>query len=325
MAHKLHWLSLVVVAAALAGSNQSHGTPLDDDRLFELISWNISDDAFVSEPDAFRQILAWGNPDIVVLDEVSPSANIDRLQDILRSLAPDSDEFWQISVGESGGRQRGVIASLFPVKPVPELAGMVPYPPDEKAQLLAMMSDKERANRDWSMDNGIPVNGAIITMNGRKLLVVVADLQCCGDGPDSWQEARRRAEAHALRTRINRALENYPIDGIVFAGDFNMVNSTYPMSILLGPYREPHGGLIPAGAWHLDGRETWTWDGRGTPFPSNTLDYQFYGPQALEQRRGVIFDTERATDWVRKGNGLSKEMSARTGRHRPVMVIYRWR
>ena len=40
---------------------------------------------------------------------------------------------------------------------------------------------------------------------------------------------------------------------------------------------------------------TWTWDGRGTPFPSNTLDYQLYGPQGLEMRSGLILDTEGLT------------------------------
>lgn len=187
------------------------------------------------------------------------------------------------------------------------------------------MSNRERANRDWTMENGIPVNGAIVTIDERNLLVVVADLQCCGESPDSWQEARRRVEADELRARISEAVEKYPIDGVVFAGDFNMVNSTYPMSILLGPYPQPHGGLIPADVRHFNGRDTWTWDGRQTPFPSNTLDYQFYGPRALERRYALILDSEIAPDVVREEFGLTPDMSAKMGRHRPIAVIYRWR
>lgn len=316
---------LGLLLAALAAAPVANGERGPDDQFFTLVSWNISGDAFVSEPEAFSKILAWSYPDIVVLDEVSPYADIEKLKEALQSIDPDSTTFWNISAGESGGRQLGVIASQSAIEAVPELAGVVPYPADEMEHLSAMMPKKDRTNRDWTMEYGIPVHGAIVSINDRRLLVVTADLQCCGDGPDSWQEARRRVEATVLRARISEALKNHSPDGIVFAGDFNMVNSTYPMSILLGPYPQPHGGLIPAEVRHANRQDTWTWDGRGTPFPSNTLDYQFHGPQALEQRYGLILDTETTPEAIRANLGLALNLSARTGRHRPIAVIYRWR
>ncbi len=186
------------------------------------------------------------------------------------------------------------------------------------------MSPEDRANPDWSMDGGIPVNGAVIQTGSRRLLAVVADLQCCGDSPEGWQEFRRRVEAREIRRLIRQVLEKKSVDGIVFAGDFNLVTSTFPMALLTGPYPSPHSGLIPAELYHSDGATTWTWDGRRTPFPSNTLDYQLYGPHGLEMRSGFILDTERIPLDTREQFGLEFNTSMQIGRHRPLVVEYSW-
>jgi hypothetical protein len=138
---------------------------------------------------------------------------------------------------------------------------------------------------------------------------VITDLQCCGDTPESWQEFRRRVEAREIRRLIRQVLERTHVDGIVFAGDFNLVNGSFALSLLTGPYRPPDAGLIPAELYHSDGSSTWTWDGRETPFPSGTLDFQLYSPRSLEMHSGYILDTE----------------SPRTGRHRPLVAEYAWR
>ena len=290
-----------------------------------IVSWDISDDAFVSEPQAFRSFLDWADPDIVLLDEVSPSANTEDLMQMLVALRPDADEAWQINVGASGGRQRGLIASIDRQEKLPEFSSLVPYPSEERRRILGDMSPEERSNPGWSMDGGIPVNGAVILTGGRRLLVVVADLQCCGDGPDSWQEFRRRVEARVIRQLIKQILQRTPVHGIVFAGDFNLVGSTFPMSILTGPYPAPHSGLIPAELYHPDGAATWTWDGRRTPFPSNTLDYQFYGPVGLTMRSGFILDSENLPHKMLEKFRLQPNASMRTGRHRPLVVEYSWK
>jgi hypothetical protein len=200
----------------------------------------------------------------------------------------------------------------------------MPYPEADKRRILESMSEADRANPSWSMEHGIPVNGAVVQTGDRRLLVVVADLQCCGDGPESWQEFRRRVEAREIRRRIRQFLEQNPVDGVVFAGDFNLVNSTFPMALLAGPYPQPHSGLIPAELYHSDGSTTWTWDGRRTPFPSNTLDYQLYGPNGLEMRSGLILDSEGISSELRGKLRLDIDSSQRTGRHRPLVVEYRW-
>jgi len=272
-----------------------------------ILSWNISDDAFEAEPEEFLSLLQQADPDIVLLDEVQPSADVAKLQSALTNLRNGNDAAWNINFGSSGGRQRCVIASRAPQEIVPEFSSIVPYPEDARRYILEHMSDEERTYSDWSMEGGIPVNAVIIRTDGRRLLTVSTDLQCCGDDVGNWQEYRRRAEANEIRQRIQQVLERTQVDGVIIAGDFNVVHGPTPLELLSGAYSPPHDSLIPAELYHADGAATWTWDGRGTPFPSSTLDYQLYSPQSLEMHSGLILDA-----------------SGETGRHRPLVVEYGW-
>jgi hypothetical protein len=97
------------------------------------------------------------------------------------------------------------------------------------------------------------------------------------------------------------------------------------MALLTGPYPLPHSGLIPAELYHPDGATTWTWDGRGTQFLSNTLDYQLYGPWGLKMRSGFILDTEKLPTEVLERYELEGNSVWRTGSHRPLVVEYSWK
>lgn len=315
------WIVLFVAFASaptVADELAPTGDPI------RVLSWNISDDGFSSQPRAFQSLLLWANPHMVLLDEVDPSTDSEKLVNALAAIRSAEDATWNVDIGASGGRQRGVIASRATLETLPEFSSIVPYPEAAKRRILEGMSPEERANPGWSMKGGIPVNGAVVHTGNRKLLVVIADLQCCGVGPESWQELRRRVEAREIRRLIRQVLQRYAVDGTIFAGDFNMVNSTFPMAILAGPYPHPHAGLIPAEIYHSDGTTTWTWDGRGTPFPSNTLDYQLYGPHGLAMRSGLILDTEGLSAENREQLGLEINTSMLTGRHRPLLVEYNW-
>jgi hypothetical protein len=190
--------------------------------------------------------------------------------------------------------------------------------------LLEQMSSADLAYDNYGMDGGIPVNGAIILAGGHRLLVVIADLQCCGDDQNSWQEYRRRAEAREIRRLVRQVLQRTEVDGILIAGDFNLVNGPIPLVVLSGPYPPAKIALLAAEIYHPDGAASWTWDGRRTPFPPGILDYQLYGPQGLAMRSGLILDTEGLPRETLEQLGLESGASRRTGRHRPLLVEYGW-
>jgi len=97
-----------------------------------------------------------------------------------------------------------------------------------------------------------------------------------------------------------------------------------PLTILAGPYRTPHSALTAAEPYHLDGTATWTWDGRGTRFPSSALDYQLYSPRSLRVDASLVLDTEDLSDAELEYSGLDSKTSRRLSNHRPLVVQYSW-
>ncbi|MEM6513317.1 MAG: endonuclease/exonuclease/phosphatase family protein [Pseudomonadota bacterium] len=312
-------LAIIASALLMTSAIAEDTVPVGGRDTFSVLSWNVSEDAFARHPDTFRKILEWADAEIVVLDEVHPSAD---MADFIK-LLPDTED-WNIHTGDSGGRQRQTIAYFGRLTPLPEFDGVIPYPRADRERLWATMTPSDRANRDWTMDDGIPVSGAVLDMHDRRLMVIAVDLQCCGDTPQSWQERRRHVEAREIRRRIRAALQREAVDGLIVAGDLNLVAGAFALSIIGGPYRAPVRGVTPAEAYHADGRSTWTWNGRGTPFPNGTLDFQLYSAASLRTNSGLILDTEQAAPDLLRQLGLSAGSMLKTGRHRPMQVSYTW-
>jgi hypothetical protein len=313
-----------ILVLAIVSACSVAGKPQTTDDNIRILSWNISDDAFVSRRGEFQSLLLWADADVVLLDEVAPSASDAELMKSLDTLRSDEKETWTINRGISGGRQRCVVASRAPQEIVHEFATIVPYPDADRRYLEEHMSTEELDYSNYGLDGGIPVNAAIILTGGRRLLTVIADLQCCGDDQNSWQEYRRRVETREIRKLVRQVLQRTSVDGIVIAGDFNLVNGPMPLIVLSGPYSPNHAGLVAAEIYHPDGVTSWTWDGRMTPFPSGTLDFQLYGPQDLLMRSGFILNTESLPPETLEQHELESGMSGKTGKHRPLVVEYGW-
>ena len=288
-----------------------------------VLSWNVSSDAVARDPAAFRGLLRKAHADILLLDEVAPSTS----ESQLRAVLADSDgkDEWHIDMGLSGGRQRGVIVSRWPLERLPELADMVPYPEPERIQLYERMAAANELRPGYTMDDGIPVNGAVVLVGGRRLLAVITDLQCCGNDPGGWQEDRRRVETREIRRRVRQVLEHTKVDGILIAGDFNLVSTPLPLVYASGPYAAPHGGLIAAELYHLDGLETWTIMERSSRFPPRIMDVQLYSPNTLELREGYVLDSADLSPTEREKFGLEPEAAHSLSDHRPLVAEFVWR
>ena len=318
-------LALITCVLAVFSTSSIADEPKVPGKSIRILSWNISGDAFVSEQREFRSLLSWADPDLILLDEVQPSASKADLLESFDALGPDTDDTWTVDIGVSGGRQRCVVASRARQEALPEFASIIPYPDADRRYLLQHMSDDDLDYSMYSLDGGIAVNGAIVLDGDRRLLTIIADLQCCGNDQSSWQEYRRRAEAREIRRLIQQVLQRTSVDGIVIAGDFNLVNGPMPLVMLSAPSSPDDTGLITAQVYHPNSSASWTWDGRGTPFPSGTLDFQLYDSQQLKMRSGFVLDTESLPPETLKQHELDRETSARTGRHRPLLVEYGWK
>lgn len=317
--------TLAVLVLVLSASSCTTVEARATDDSFRVLSWNISGNAPIEEQAEFSSLLRWGNPDVVLLDEVSPKTSEQELTNSLNALNSGGNETWTVNTSVSGGRQRCTVASRAPQESVPEFSSIIPYPDADKQYLQERMSERDRSYAYYSMEGGIPVNAAIILDGDRRLLTVIVDLQCCGDDQSSWEEYRRRVEAREIRRLIERVIKRTSVDGIIIAGDFNLVNGPMPLVLLGGPYSTDHGSLISAEIYHKDNSTSWTWDGRGTPFPSGTLDFQLYGAEKLVMHSGFILETENLPPETLRQHGLENDTSAQTGRHRPLAVEYVWK
>ena len=317
--------ALVACVLAISSAYSIADEAKDSGDRIRVLSWNISGDAFVSEQREFQSLLSWADPDLVLLDEVQPSAKGADLLKSFDTLHPNTDEIWTVDIGVSGGRQRCVVASRVPQEALPEFASIIPYPDADRRYLLEHMSDDDLEYSKYSLDGGIPVNGAIVLDGGRRLLTIIADLQCCGDDQNSWHEYRRRAEAREIRRLIQQVLQRTSVDGIIIAGDFNLVNGPMPLVMLSRPNSPANTGLVAAEVYHPNSSTSWTWDGRGTPFPSGTLDFQLYDSQKLVMHSGFILDTEKLSAEMLQHHALESDTAGLTGRHRPMLVEYGWK
>lgn len=287
-----------------------------------VLSWNVSGNPLAREPRAFAAMLQKAEPDIMILDEVSPKLDLDHLQSVLTDL--DGSSSWQITMGRSGGRQRIVIATRRPHRPVPGLSLEVPYPPAYRTDLEERMSPLDHDNPEWRFEMGIPVGGVVVETVQHRLLLVGLDLQCCGNRLDSWQERRRRLEAKEIRRRIHQTLGRMSIDGIVIAGDLNLVGTVMPLVILTGPYGNPARSLSPAELYQLDDTSAWTWDGQGTKYQSRPMDFQLYESRTLEVRGGYVLDSRDLAEQDLEALDLRPDDAHRVSDHRPLLVEYAW-
>ena len=73
-------------------------------------------------------------------------------------------------------------------------------------------------------------------------------------------------EVREIQRALQQALTRERVDAVLLAGDFNAVSTGMPLATITNPYPEPHVALVPALAIHLDGSESWTWDGNNMVF-----------------------------------------------------------
>ncbi len=130
---------------------------------------------------------------------------------------------------------------------------------------------------------------------GKPVLVLSAHLKCCGY-INSSEDAQRISQAHSMAQTIasvrnappGSPLEPFKDVPVVVVGDYNLVGSEDPVSILtdpLGP--DLRRWTLP----HLIGESITTWRDAGSSFWPGTLDVLTHSKD-LVRRNGFVLDTE---------------------------------
>jgi hypothetical protein len=310
---------ILTAALCLTGSSVSAASepagarwmPRHGDTTLRVLTWNVSRKAFFDAGEHTEHLLASTAADILLLDEMSKEATPAMLAALLDRALPGS--LWHVVIGEANGKlERGSISSRWPLRRAEQFDGLHYRQADMDRWIAAGGRHAELLRQTLPL--GVAVAGAIAEIEGRQVLLVSFDLQCCGDSPESWEESRRLVEARLIRHAIDATVAAGKVDAIILGGDANNVQGDEVLRILQGSPPD----LVDADARREDGSD-WTWDGRGTPFQSKKMDHLMHSPSPHEMASRV-FDPEGWPEaWLAR-YGVQREWSGQVSAHRAVVV-----
>ena len=279
-----------------------------------VVQWSVGGEPWLSRPGPFLRILAALAPDVILLDDVDPDLDVDRLRDALGAL-PDGAA-WSVVVGSGGGLRRTAVASRLPLAAEPRLA-RVEWPDSVRALDGLPMGDPLRSDLAGAALDGVPTVGARVSLAGRSLLVVPVGLVCCGRAGSPEDRARIMA-AGAIRDAVEGVLRGGEVDGIVIGGNLNLVGSPLPLEILARALDPAGQDLAVAPAPQLGGRSNATWNSPG-PFPPGRLDHLLFSRSLLQLRGSFAFAPGELTPQGRRALGL-QEGDGEAIEHLPVVA-----
>ena len=287
---------------------------------FRVLSWNVGGNAIIERAEAFERILAALRPDLLLFDEVPATIGSRSLLHVVASLPLPEGRSWNAVVGPGGGRQHAVAISHHPVSLAPPLE-TVAYPADFTAYLSTIDSRRVLNDLQGAAEEGVSTAGFVIDLGERRILAMPIDLQCCGRLGEP-EDRIRQIQAEAIHAAASAALPDLDVDGVILAGDLNLVGLRRPLDTLRVGLDVDGSDLAVLDAIQLDGRSAATWGFSGV-FPTSRLDYFLYSDSELMPLKAFVFDARDLTPEWRSTYDLAPE-GARASSHLPIVVDLRW-
>jgi endonuclease/exonuclease/phosphatase family metal-dependent hydrolase len=288
-----------------------------------VVAWNVSGGSFTANAEGFARVLAALEPDVLILDEVAGGITADAVQDFL-SLEPMEElGSWHFVLGESGGRQRTVVAARDRAIRPAESMRRVDYGPGALEALAARLPAEAGRLVEIERERGLSATGAWIDMGGTEVLFVPVDLQSAG-WAGSPQDLLRILQARTIRGHIleERGDARAPV---IVGGDLNLVGSRDPLDTLIAHLDTDDSDLMMVDAKRLGERTHSTWRSADTPFAPGRLDFILVPDAAAEVVGSFVFGTEDLGRETLQRLGLEPELSERLSDHLPVVADLRFR
>ena len=314
-------LCLMLLASAASAARPLPRAPGTDLR---VLVWNVSGEQFFEHQKGYIKALSAVDADLLILDEMPVGRSTEDVRAVLTQIESRRQPDWQIAYGSSGYNQTTVFAARGHVQALPEFA-FLPYPQNAREQVLAPLTNADKQLRmKQKLDGGVASFGVEATFGKRRALLVGVDLTCCGDSDDAWEERLRLVESTEVRAALDRAWSQRQVHAVIVAGDFNAVRGRKPLLPVQGDPGSGDSYLRVAPAAHANGIDDWTWDGRGTPFPSRPLDFSLHN-EGLTLLHALVFDPETMAPRQRSRLGLRRDSLIPLSEHRPVIADFSWR
>lgn len=270
-----------------------------------VVSWNVHHGAMLTDPQPFARTLAALNPDVLLLQELPETTSAEELERFLNGVLAEGGRGrrqWTVVLGEGGGDLRSAVASALPVEP------------SEPFRLVSFPDQPHRTVR---------AAGAIIESGSRRFLAVSVHLKCCGRIGGREDETRIE-EVTAVREAIRAACEQGGLDGLVVAGDFNLVGGREPLELMMLGLDFDQSSLTVAEALQLDGLSNDTWADARQPFAPATLDYLLYADSAMRLGRAFVYDASDLSPRWRDVYGTEPDDTTIASDHLPIAADLFW-
>jgi endonuclease/exonuclease/phosphatase family metal-dependent hydrolase len=248
-------------------------------------------------------VLAAIDPDVIFLQELTDRNSASQLESFLDQRLPsEASNEWHVVFGAGGGNLRCAIASRLPLESA-EPFELLPYP-------------------DWPQ-RSLRVAGAFVQFANKRLLCVSVHLRCCG-GIGSQQDFIRILEVETIREELRKLAESGTIDGVIVAGDFNLVGSRRPLDLLTDQLHIDGLSLIAAQPYQLDGLSNATWSDRKQSFVPGRLDYLLFSSSTVALRSTFVLDARDLNPDALDRLGLRSDDTASASDHFPVVADVQW-
>lgn len=264
-----------------------------------LVSWNTKDGSILKNPDPFIRCLNALSPDVILFQELPDNITVAQLQDFLNKNIKHRDfQAWNVVLGQGGGKLRCAIASTKALS-VQKQFEFVPY-----------LGRTKRSLR---------VAGAIIESYNKRILCLSLHLKCCGRA-GSNQDLIRILEVEAIRFKLAEVLQSEQLDGVIIAGDFNMVGSRRPLDLLTTQLDMKGIILKPVDAYQLSKLSNATWADSNESYTPGRLDFLLYSIGKLKITQSFVLDThDLAPKWL-KHHGLKETDTSEASDHLPLVT-----
>jgi len=272
-----------------------------------VVAWNMQRGALFKQRDSALRVLRALDPDIICIQELGEDSSAEQVAALLNQISTcvQTDaprDAWSVVLGAGGGEKRSAVAARLPVTPDKHLDPVF-----------------HAGRDDWLLRTA----GAIVAHEGRRLIVMSIHLKCCGRIGDE-SDLRRIAEAKAIRAAVRQAMKAEHADGIIIAGDFNLVGSRTPLELLTGKIDGEGLALTAVEPMQLDRRSNATWTDPREPFVPGRLDFVLHDKAALQAVGAFVFDArDLARRWLAR-HGLLVEDTTISD-HLPIVVDLSWR
>ena len=270
-----------------------------------VMNWNVERGAFIHSPEPFISTFSAINPDVVLIQELrdtQTAAMVDAWFEAHVSRDDTNPDEWSVITGDGGGDLRCAIASRLPL---------------DSFDPLRMVTFPDRPDRQLRIAAGV------IKCDDRNILLISTHLKCCGSA-GSREDETRLLEVALLREALDAANFDFTLDGLIIAGDLNLVGSRDPLDNLAAGGDLDGGDLQITELMQLDRLSNATWHDADQPFVPGRLDWLLYSDSTMTMPVGFVFDSRDLSPETRAAHRMGPDATIAASDHFPLVADLIW-